>query len=58
MDGNGSQTSGNATPALLILAGAAVAVLIATHRDWRERLKYDPVVEAQRVARKAIGIED
>lgn len=58
MDRGGSQTSGNAYPAVLLLVGAAAAILIATHREWRERLTYDPVEEAQRVARKAIGIED
>lgn len=59
MNGNGSQTSGNANPAVLVLVGAAVAVLIATRREWLARIGvYDPVEEAQRIARKAIGIED
>jgi hypothetical protein len=59
MDGNGSQTSGNAYPAVLLLVGATVAVLWATRRELRERFGYmSPVEEAQKAVRKAIGIED
>jgi hypothetical protein len=54
---------GNTYPAALVAVGATlVTLLIVRRKEVRERLTerlaYDPVEEAQRHARKALGIED
>lgn len=62
MDGGNSQTSGNTYPAALVAVGAVAAVLMFRREELRQwfadRFQYDPVAEAQRHARKALGIED
>lgn len=52
------ETSGNANPALLILVGSVIGLCIVKRNEIVDFLRYDPVSEAQRIARKAIGIRE
>jgi hypothetical protein len=48
--------AGGITAVLFAAVLGAVAALF--YRGLREQSQYDPVAEAQRVARRALGIED
>lgn len=53
-----SETPRNVHPAALLLVGSAIALVIMRRNEISDFLRYDPVSEAQRVARRAIGIRE